>query len=377
MARPESEFWQYKFVIDGRFFRGSTGCIEASEAAKIVDIKRAEARQQIQAEANAIGHVSAGSRELTLAQCLERYRAAKEAEWRNKQCRRVNAEYCLSIGDGPNMLVSQITLQDLLTFRARRKLMRNRKGEPVKDTTINRDLAHLRASIRYAGKCGFLVPQIDWSVAIKNKAEKHRTRTLSEAEQAKLFAAIQKLHPDLEGPVRFAILSAARKTAVFDLAWEDVDFGEEVAFIHLKGEGSEPIVHEIPLTKAMVELLKNQPSTEGCNRVFTYLCRKTNRATGQVKGRRYPWTEHGIYKPWNAVVKEAGLRDFRFHDLRHTGATRLVRAVPNLEIARQLLGHADIKTTQKYANINREDVRAAMELVSEPKISVIEGGKSG
>ena len=376
-ARPESEYWQYKFIIDGKPFRGSTGCVEASEAAKVVDIRRAEARQQLQDEADAIGHVSNGSRELTLAQCLERYRAAKEADWRNEQCRRVNAEYCLSIGDGPNTFITRLTLPDLVKFRAQRKLMKNRKGEPLKDTTINRDLAHLRAAIRFASKCGFRTPQIDWSEAIKNKAEKHRTRTLSEAEQVKLFAAIDKLHPDLEGPVRFAILSAARKTAVFELTWDNVDLEEGVAFIQLKGEGSEPIVHEIPLTQAMVELLKAQPKVENCNHVFTYTCRKTNRATGQRKGERYPWTEHGIYKPWNAVVKEAGLRDFRFHDLRHTGATRLVRAVPNLEIARQLLGHADIKTTQKYANTNREDVRAAMELVSEPKLTVMEGGKLG
>ncbi|EAQ29967.1 hypothetical protein NAP1_04305 [Erythrobacter sp. NAP1] len=243
-TRPESEFWQYKFVIDGRTFRGSTGCVEASEAAKLVDIKRAEARQRLQAEANAIGHMSDGSRDLTLAQCLERYRAAKEADWRNKQCRRINAEYCLSIGDGPNMLISRLTLPDLVTFRARRKLMINRKGDAVKDTTINRDLAHLRAAIRYASKCGFRTPQLDWSAAIKNKAEKHRTRTLSEAEQVKLFAAIEKLHPDLKGPVQFAILSVARKTAVFDLIWENVDFEEEVAFVPLKGEGNDPIIHE-------------------------------------------------------------------------------------------------------------------------------------
>ncbi|EDL48035.1 site-specific integrase [Erythrobacter sp. SD-21] len=255
--------------------------------------------------------------------------------------------------------------------------MKNQKGEAVKDTTVIRDLAHLRAAIRYASKCNFSAPQIDWSAAIKNKAEKHRTRTLSDAEQVKLFAAIEKLHPDLDGPVRFAILSAARKTAVFNLTWDDVDFEENVAFIHLKGEGDRPIVHEIPLTKAMVELLQAQPKVENCNRVFTYKCRKSSRATNHRKGERYPWTQHGIYKPWNAVVKEAGLRDFRFHDLQHTGATRLVRAVPNLELARQLLGHADIKTTQKYANTNWEDVRAAMELVSEPRIAVIEGGQSG
>lgn len=371
-TRAESEYWWYKFTIDGQRFCGTTGCVEASEAAKIVDLKRAEARQRLQAEADAIGHLAAGSRELTLSQCLERFRAAKEPSWRNSDCRTVNAEYCLSIGKGGSMLITEIELSDLVQFRAQRKAMKSCKGENIKDTTVNRDLAHLRAAIRYAGKCGFPVPNIDWSEAIKNKAEKHRTRTLSDAEEARLFAAIDKLHPDLDGPVRFAILSAARKTAVFELRWSNVDLDEKVAYIELKGEGDEPIIHPIPLTPAMVELIEAQPRVDKCDHVFTYKCRRGNKKHDLEKGKRYPWTEHGIYKPWNAVVKEAGLRDFRFHDLRHTGATRLVRATDNLELARQLLGHADIKTTQKYANLNVDDVRAAMEKASKPRLALVE-----
>ena len=376
-ARPESEFWQYKFIIEGEPFRGSTGCIEASEAAKVVDIKRAEARQKLQAKANAIGHIAIGSRELTLSQCLERFREAKEPEWRNKACRRVNAEYCLAIANGPNTLISDLSLADLTTFRLQRKQMRNRKGEAIKDTTINRDVAHLRAAIRYAGKCGFATPNIDWSAAIKTKAEKSRTRTLSDGEQARLFAAIHELHPDLYGPVQFAILTAARKAAVFGLTWNAIDWNEKIAWIELKAEGDEPIMHPLPLTGELVELLKAQPRVPGCDRVFTYQCRKGDARTGLKKGCRYPWTEHGVYKPWGAVLKRAGIRDFRFHDLRHTGATRLVRSSNNLEVTRQLLGHASIKTTQKYTNLDTNDVRAAMEAASKPVFAAIKGGKTG
>lgn len=360
-TRPQSPHWWYCFVINGRKYRGSTARTDAAEAALVVEEKRVEARAAIQEARNSVGHIGDGSRQLTISQCLERFREAKEDGWRNAKCRQVNAEYCLDIGKGPDMLISEIRLSDLAEFRRRRKKMVNRKGEPIKDSTVNRDLAHLRAAIRYAAKSGFEVPQLDWSEAIKNKAEKHRTRTLSAAEETRLFQAIADKHPDLMPIVRFAILTAARKSAVLGLRWDAVDFDSKLATIELKGEGDSPLLHAIPLTDGLVELLKAQPLVQDCPFVFTYECRRGDKRANLVKGRRYPWTEHGIYKPWNAVVASAGLRDFRFHDLRHTGATRLVRATNNLELARQLLGHADIKTTQKYANLNTDDVRNGLE----------------
>lgn len=374
--RPESQHWWFKFVIDGEPFRGSTGCVEASEAAKVVEVRRVEARAELQARADAIGHIGASSRQITLSQCLERYHAAKASGWRSPECRQRSAEFLLSLGEGPNMLASAITVADLMTYRARRKKMRNRRGQPIKDNTVNRDIDHLRAALNYAESCGFEVPRIRWSQVRVAKAETHRTRTLSEREESKLMAAIAEDHPDLLGPVRFALLSAARKTAVFTLRWDNVDLEEGRAYIELKGEGDQPIMHEVPLTNAMIDLLNAQPKVAGCPFVFTYECRKGDKRAGLVKGLRYPWSEYGMDKPFKACVAKARLRDFRFHDLRHTSATRLVRGTNNLEAARQLLGHADIKTTQKYANLNADDVRAAMESVSKPVFSVIDGRKA-
>lgn len=372
---PESPYWWYRFTIEKRSYRGSTGCVEAKAASDFAELKRLEKIRELQAQADAIGQVGSGSRQLTISQCFERFHRAKEPGWRSVACRRRSAEYCMSIAEGQNTLIGELTLADIVAFRARRKLMQTRSNEPVKDSTINRDVAHLRAAIRYAGKCGFAVPQIDWAEAIKTRAEKNRTRTLSEAEEARLFAAIDELHPDLEGPVRFAILSAARKSAVFGLRWDCVELEDRIAYIELKGEGDDPIIHPVPLTGAMVALIEAQPKVDKCPFVFTYECRRGDKRAGLEKGKRYPWTEHGVYKPWNAVVAKAGLRDFRFHDLRHTGATRLLRATDNLELTRQLLGHGDIKTTQKYANLVVDDVRAGMERAAKPRLSVVDGGK--
>ncbi len=54
------------------------------------------------------------------------------------------------------------------------------------------------------------------------------------------------------------------------------------------------------------------------------------------------------------------MENFRFHDTRHTTASRLVRASGNLRLAQNLLGHEKIETTLKYAHVTDDDLRAAM-----------------
>jgi integrase len=56
-----------------------------------------------------------------------------------------------------------------------------------------------------------------------------------------------------------------------------------------------------------------------------------------------------------------GLPALRFHDLRHTAATRTLAACGNLNVVKEMLGHADIATTARYANSDTSQVRAAME----------------
>ncbi|MGV1780037.1 tyrosine-type recombinase/integrase [Agrobacterium vitis] len=59
------------------------------------------------------------------------------------------------------------------------------------------------------------------------------------------------------------------------------------------------------------------------------------------------------------AVPNAGVENFRFHDTRHTAATRVLRA-SNLRVAQKLLGHQDIATTTKYAHPMDDDIRTAL-----------------
>jgi integrase len=61
------------------------------------------------------------------------------------------------------------------------------------------------------------------------------------------------------------------------------------------------------------------------------------------------------------ALKRAGIRDFSFHDLRHTAATRVLRATGNLNIVKRMLRHENIRTTVKYAHSQHDDVLEGME----------------
>ena len=58
-----------------------------------------------------------------------------------------------------------------------------------------------------------------------------------------------------------------------------------------------------------------------------------------------------IKNSWTGLLKKAGLKDFRFHDLRHDFASQLVMEGAPLNTVRDLLGHTDLKTTLRYAHL--------------------------
>ena len=124
-----------------------------------------------------------------------------------------------------------------------------------------------------------------------------------------------------------------------------------------------------PLTQEMVVTIANQPKVGPF--VFTYVCLKNKSAytdklgrkqPARKKGERYPMTATVLRKPWADAKEAAGVEGFRFHDLRHTRGTRILRATGNLAAAKDALAHRSIKTTLRYAHAAEDDVRKALEV---------------
>lgn len=359
-----SPYWWYRFKIEGELFYGSTGCEESKAAALVIEQKRVEARQELEARRSNLGHVKNGRKQITLEQALNLFEADKGHEWKSIRDKKRYADYLVNVANGGRTLLSEITEEDLIRYRQRRKKAPTPRGGELSDATVNREIAHLQACMNYVGKVlKYEIPLLNWKVCYLKSAEREQQWVLSPSEEKKLFAAVAAEYPDLVPLVQFTVWAALRKAAAVNLRWDHVNLEDRVATVYLKAKGK-PKPHVIPLTDRMVEMLLEQPVVDDCPYVFTYKCKQDTRDRNGVlrlKGQRYRFTEAGWTRHWLKALKTAGLVGFRFHDLRHTGATRLTRATGDVQLTKETLGHADIKTTLRYSKVDVNDIRAAQE----------------
>lgn len=202
-----------------------------------------------------------------------------------------------------------------------------------------------------------------------------RVRELSVDEEERLF---EHLRADFHPIVRFAMLSGIRFANCRALRWNQVDFQARSISLKVKSKKPGGAARTVPITQAMLVLLAEQRGHHPIY-VFTYLCEKSANTKRQA-GKRYPFSRDGWRKPWMAALTAAGVEDFRFHDTRHTAATRTLRASGNLKAVQKMLGHTEVATTAKYAHVLDEDVRRAMEAAQSrtiPEAATRQAGKTG
>lgn len=228
-------------------------------------------------------------------------------------------------------------------------LVAKRRADGVANATVNRTVIDpLRGILLRARNVWEVrVKPIDWKIH-RLKTAQERVRELSSDEEARYFAA---LRPDYHPIIRFALLSGCRMQEMLDLEWKHIDWHGRAISVTGKGDKTRPI----PLSDAIEAVLKPLPRAD--TRVFTY---KSRRADHAPRGQRLPIEREGLKITHRRTCTKARIENFRFHDFRHTAATRLMRSSGNIKLVQRLLGHEDIQTTARYAHVGQDDLLSAM-----------------
>jgi integrase len=170
-----------------------------------------------------------------------------------------------------------------------------------------------------------------------------KERYLSEDEARRLYESVCKSENTmLQFIVPMLILTGARKREVLDAKWQDFDFERRLWRIPTTKLGKP---RHVPLSDGVMSLLSTMPRNLKSDYVFANP--KTN----------LPFVS--IFCAWDTARKRAGLADVRIHDLRHSFASLLINSGRSLYEVQKLLGHTQVRTTQRYAHLAPETLLAA------------------
>jgi integrase len=217
---------------------------------------------------------------------------------------------------------------------------------------IGKDVKRLKAD--NTGRIRYLTPaeeaRLRKALDVRDAARRARRGQANEWRRQRGYAEWPAENPDhLTAIVLVALNTGLRKGEIFGLQWRDVDL--VAAGLTVRGEGAKSgQTRYVPLNTEAVTTLtawKTATAADGTGYVFT--------------GREPGEPLDDVKKAWLPVVKAAKLTAFRFHDLRHTFASKLVMAGVDLNTVRELLGHADIKMTLRYSHLSPEHKAAAVE----------------
>ncbi len=197
---------------------------------------------------------------------------------------------------------------------------------------------------------GMFTKAIEWGLATENPVqhflnlhvEDGRCRYLTDEESERLLGSAGGT---LYSLIQVALNAGMRRGEIFRLKWKEVDFQNGVVRVVDSKNGES---REISMNETLRTTLNGIPRQFGS--VFVFPGR-----TG----------EHliDVRKGFQKALEDAQIDDFRFHDLRHTFASRLVMAGGDLVPVRELLGHNDIQMTLRYSHLSADNKASTVQLL--------------
>jgi integrase len=327
--------YRYDFKYKGDRYYGPTGTADRGEAEQVEATARDRARQ---------AWLITQGRRVTLAAAIAEYITHKGQFEKNAATS--FTWFRIATGElGAHKYLDEIKTGDIQRLVARRRAK-------ASNATVNRSVTQLLQRVwRHAEltRKGCTGDGINWTMLMLPEP-RCRVRELYTQEETAIARAIR---PDLLPLFKWAILTGMRRAECLELKWKNID--HHARLVHVRGKGDK--WRDIPLTDEMTAIL----STCKHDAVFVFTYQHQRASHNARRGQRKPITKTVLKRVFANALDEAAITNLRWHDLRHTAATRLLRRSGNVVLVQQLLGHDDITTTMKYAHTSVEDLRQAME----------------
>lgn len=225
--------------------------------------------------------------------------------------------------------------------------------------SANRSVKLLSAAFNWGAKNGYVPDGFNPASGIDLNKETGRERFLSTEEMQRLGDAMIEaetvgfevnageakhspkgqrivMHPSITGAIRLLMLTGMRLREVLHLRWDEVDLERGLLFLPDSKTGRKTVVLSSPAVAILKDITK----------VGVYVI------AGESAGLKDERPRADLKRPWAAITRRARLDGLRIHDLRHSFASVGAWSGLGLPVIGKLLGHADAKTTQRYAHVD-------------------------
>jgi integrase len=247
---------------------------------------------------------------------------------------------------------------NLETYKNHLKQKLTKNGSVRADASVNREMSCLHHIFTKA---------VEWEMTEKNPFDKGKTLFIKENNQRvrylkedEIERLVNECPPHMRNIVECALHTGMRRGEILSLKWNQIRNG----FIYLKKtKTSEP--RQIPINDTLDEMFKRIKSEQNPSKNVVGL---DGKPVEGIKSKHVFCRNNEPVKyvtnPFTAIVRRAGITDFKFHDLRHTFASQLLMKGGTLKDVQELLGHKTMTMTLRYAHLSQEHKREAVNLLN-------------
>lgn len=222
--------------------------------------------------------------------------------------------------------------------------------------TANRVLSLIKHIYVIAAKHGYMNGHANPAADITKFKEQTRDRFLQSDELQRLFAALETEQNEVfKNYILISLYSGQRRSSILSLRWSQVDLVN--GFIYLPDtKNGEPM--QVPMTNQLRELFKKINHSKNSDWVLPSVRSKS----GHLEDPK---------RPWHELLRRAGIKNLRLHDLRRTMGSYQAISGASLHIIGKSLGHKSASATQVYARLTVDPVRNAMQKATDKMMEFV------